>query len=359
MAERGELPGIVLRLSVLLLLLGFASVQLQGWASRNSVGYGSLQARLQRLGRSARRVKHVSVVYEKVEGQEIPGRIQCRDDSWRNRSIPNMETNRLARDRPCMLSKEETVSFVTLFVMPEVETASDRFSEAVEKKFEVRKVKKSRQDAVLRAFLESIQELLDSMIEDRKNNSSSPVSHAIFSDFDMIVVDDLGCVFKEFPHFDIAFTFRNNQRQPINSGVIMVRGTFGSLSRATQLLKEVVKIYLAKFRHAFGVLGDQLALADIVKGTLQARAFQEGVPVEATVMTTKTLFLPCVIYNWTPPEGAGQFQGMPTEVKVLHFKGRRKRLMIQAWYFYKKQGVLDFYKMKCLVLKSGRSKYDY
>lgn len=57
---------------------GFASVQLQGWASRNSVGYGSLQARLQRLGRSARRVKHVSVVYEKVEGQEIPGRIQCR-----------------------------------------------------------------------------------------------------------------------------------------------------------------------------------------------------------------------------------------------------------------------------------------
>lgn len=86
--------------------------------------------------------------------------------------------------------------------------------------------------------------------------------------------------------------------------------------RATQLLKEVVKIYLAKFRHAFGVLGDQLALADIVKGTLQARAFQEGVPVEATVMTTKTLFLPCVIYNWTPPEGAGQFQGMPTEVKV-------------------------------------------
>lgn len=69
------------------------------------------------------------------------------------------------------------------------------------------------------------------MIEDRKNNSSSPVSHAIFSDFDMIVVDDLGCVFKEFPHFDIAFTFRNNQRQPINSGVIMVRGTFGSLSR--------------------------------------------------------------------------------------------------------------------------------
>lgn len=68
-----------------------------------------------------------------------------------------METNRLARDRPCMLSKEETVSFVTLFVMPEVETASDRFSEAVEKKFEVRKVKKSRQDAVLRAFLESIQ----------------------------------------------------------------------------------------------------------------------------------------------------------------------------------------------------------
>ena len=68
-------------------------------------------------------------------------------------------------------------------------------------------------------------------MEKRKNSSNSPIMHLIFSDFDMIVVDDLGCVFKDYPFFDVALTFRNNRRQPINSGVIMVRGTLESLSR--------------------------------------------------------------------------------------------------------------------------------
>ena len=86
--------------------------------------------------------------------------------------------------------------------------------------------------------------------------------------------------------------------------------------RGKLLLKEVVKVYRAKFRYATGVLGDQLAIADVVKETVQLQAFQGGVPFEASVMATKTLFLPCAIYNWTPPEGAGQFHGMPTEVKV-------------------------------------------
>lgn len=69
------------------------------------------------------------------------------------------------------------------------------------------------------------------MIEDWKNNSFSLVLYVIFLDFDMIVVDDLGCVFKEFFYFDIVFIFWNNQRQLINFGVIMVWGMFGSLLR--------------------------------------------------------------------------------------------------------------------------------
>jgi hypothetical protein len=69
------------------------------------------------------------------------------------------------------------------------------------------------------------------MIENRKNSSATPITHVIFSDFDMIVVDDLGCVFKDYPFFDVALTFRNNRRQPINSGVIMIRGTLESLTR--------------------------------------------------------------------------------------------------------------------------------
>lgn len=33
--------------------------------------------------------------------------------------------------------------------------------------------------------------------------------------------------------------------------------------------------------------------------------------------------------------------------------------MIHAWSVYKQHGVEDFSNMKCAVLKSGRSKYDY
>ncbi|KAG0504909.1 hypothetical protein M758_N010700 [Ceratodon purpureus] len=75
------------------------------------------------------------------------------------------------------------------------------------------------------------QDFLGDMIEKRKNSSAYSITHVIFSDFDMIVVDDLGCAFKTFVSFDVALTFRNNQRQPINSGVIMIRGTLESLTR--------------------------------------------------------------------------------------------------------------------------------
>lgn len=45
-------------------------------------------------------------------------------------------------------------------------------------------------------------------------------------------------------------------------------------------------------------------------------------------------------------------------VQVLHFKGSRKRLMIEAWNFLKHNNgsVSD---MKCLILSSGRAKYDF
>ncbi|KAF7154387.1 hypothetical protein RHSIM_Rhsim01G0149000 [Rhododendron simsii] len=57
------------------------------------------------------------------------------------------------------------------------------------------------------------------------------------------------------------------------------------------------------------------------------QAFQEEIG------GASVLFLPCAIYNWTPPEGAGQFHGMPLDVKVIHFKGSRKRLLLKSWKF--------------------------
>ena len=66
------------------------------------------------------------------------------------------------------------------------------------------------------------------------------------------------------------------------------------------------------------MLGDQLALAWIMKSqlSLEAKDFAKRMPFMADMEGTSILFLPCAMYNWTPPEGAGQFHGMPLNVKV-------------------------------------------
>lgn len=108
------------------------------------------------------------------------------------------------------------------------------------------------------------------------------------------------------------------------------------------------------------MLGDQLALAWVVKSrhSFDARLFTQKQPFVHDIDGTSVLFLPCAIYNWTPPEGAGQFHGMPLDVKVVHFKGSRKRLMLEAWDFFS-SSKSDISDMLCLILKSGRTKYDF
>jgi hypothetical protein len=66
------------------------------------------------------------------------------------------------------------------------------------------------------------------------------------------------------------------------------------------------------------MLGDQLALAWVVKSYLPTAFGKFSRPEIFTgeVNGASVLFLPCAVYNWTPPEGAGQFHGMPLDVKV-------------------------------------------
>lgn len=66
------------------------------------------------------------------------------------------------------------------------------------------------------------------------------------------------------------------------------------------------------------MLGDQLALAWVVKSHLPSalRKFTKHKAFTGEVNGASVLFLPCAVYNWTPPEGAGQFHGMPLDVKV-------------------------------------------
>ncbi|KAF5198274.1 polyphosphatidylinositol phosphatase [Thalictrum thalictroides] len=187
------------------------------------------------------------------------------------------------------------------------------------------------------------------------------IHHYIFTDSDIAVVDDLGQIFYNYPKFHVAVTFRNNKGQPLNSGFIAVRGTPDGILRAKVFLQEVLKIYSSKYMKATRMLGDQLALAWLVKShpSFDAKRFSRPNAFSYDIGRTSVLFLPCAVYNWTPPEGAGQFHGMPLDVKVVHFKGSRKRLMLESWNFYNSSAPAGISNMLCLILMSGRTKYDF
>lgn len=185
------------------------------------------------------------------------------------------------------------------------------------------------------------------------------INHYIFTDSDIAVVDDLGQIFHKYPNFHLALTFRNNKEQPLNSGFIAVRGTPDGIIRAKGFFNEVLEVYISKYTNASRMLGDQLALAWVVKShhSFDTRRFTRPQPFLEEIGGASVLFLPCAIYNWTPPEGAGQFHGMPLDVKVVHFKGSRKRLMLESWNFFNSSS--DISDMLCLILMSGRTKYDF
>ncbi|XP_058093367.1 uncharacterized protein LOC131239605 isoform X2 [Magnolia sinica] len=191
----------------------------------------------------------------------------------------------------------------------------------------------------------------------RKNH----LDNYIFTDSDVAVVDDLGDVFKKYPDFHLALTFRNNKDQPLNSGFIAVRGTPDGILKAKIFLQQVLEVYNSKYMKASRMLGDQLALAWVVKShpSFDVKRFTRPEAFLDEIHGASVLFLPCAVYNWTPPEGAGQFHGMPLDVKVVHFKGSRKRLMLESWNFYTSYAASDYSDMLCLILRSGRTKYDF
>ncbi|XP_022757066.1 uncharacterized protein LOC111304612 isoform X1 [Durio zibethinus] len=185
------------------------------------------------------------------------------------------------------------------------------------------------------------------------------ITHFIFTDSDIAVIDDLGQIFEMHQNFHLALTFRNNKEQPLNSGFIAVRGTRDGILRAKIFLQKVLEVYSSRYMNASRMLGDQFALAWVVKShpSFNGKRFSKAQAFIKEIGGASVLFLPCATYNWTPPEGAGQFHGMPLDVKVVHFKGSRKRLMLEAWNFFSSSA--DISDMLCLILKSGRTKYDF
>ncbi|KAL2940799.1 putative cytochrome P450 6a20 [Bienertia sinuspersici] len=266
-------------------------------------------------------------------GQGLQNRLHCEGTKALNK------THHTAPQSP---KSGENVSFVTAFtIYNSSENNVDKKSPNLVTIGNTSYTKLERSMAVLASFINFIQAFLTARLEEQNKHVQGQKKHYIFTDSDVAVVDDLGQLFDKYPSFHLALTFRNNKDQPLNSGFIAVRGTAEGLQRAKVFLENVLEAYTTKYMKASRMLGDQLALAWVVRShpSFDARRFSKPVAFSEEINGASILFLPCASYNWTPPEGS------------------RKRLMLEAWNFFHSSSNMD--DMLCLVLGSGRTKYDF
>ncbi|KAL0379667.1 UNVERIFIED_CONTAM: hypothetical protein Sangu_0031000 [Sesamum angustifolium] len=281
-------------------------------------------------------------------GEGLPDRLQCQGTKALNKTHFGMSRKNFRSIDP--------VAFVTVFTIYNSTVGSRPVDLVTVGNISYNKVERSL--GILNVFINFIQAFLETRLE-KLSHKQEQFTHFIFTDSDIAVIDDLGQIFIDYPNFDLALTFRNNKEQPLNSGFIAVRGTAEGIQRGKAFLQEVLKVYSSKFMKASRMLGDQLALAWVVRSNpnFNVRRFSRREAFVDKISGASVLFLPCYSYNWTPPEGAGQFHGMPLDVKVVHFKGSRKRLMLESWNFFSSYS--DLSDTLCLILKSGRTKYDF
>ncbi|KAI4964005.1 hypothetical protein ZWY2020_008499 [Hordeum vulgare] len=174
------------------------------------------------------------------------------------------------------------------------------------------------------------------------------------------------------PRSDVIILTDPKSKLSINQGRASILPIEGNYSRGNLMLQRIksyiVSLSRAKLeevhcvncvRHFVFTDSDMAVVEDLGhiftsqplnSGFVAVRGTRDGISNICSV-------LPCEVYNWTQPEGAGQFHGMPLDLKVVHFKGSRKRLMLEAWDFYNSTSQLS--DMLCLILKSGRTKYDF
>ncbi|KAK9692342.1 hypothetical protein RND81_09G257400 [Saponaria officinalis] len=290
-------------------------------------------------------------------GQGLQNRLQCHGTK---------SLNKIHRVASQSLKSRKNVAFVTVFTIynSSSESHKDKFSESVTVG-NISYTKLERSIAILDSFIKFIKVtmplsniiILTDPESDFRIDRERVTTYPIQGDYsrDKLMLQRI----RSYIAFLTARLEENNKDQPLNSGFIAVRGTAEGLKRAKEFLNEVLKAYTEKYMKASKMLGDQLALAWVVRShpSFDSRKFSKPVAFMEDYDGASVLFLPCAIYNWTPPEGAGQYHGMPLDVKVVHFKGSRKRLMLEAWNFFNSSSNMD--DMLCLILSSGRTKYDF
>ncbi|MEM7134241.1 MAG: hypothetical protein AAF702_48675 [Chloroflexota bacterium] len=150
-------------------------------------------------------------------------------------------------------------------------------------------------------------------------------SHIVFLDSDMLINASLDHLFTQ--SFDVALTYRDDAKWPINAGINFVHGNRLAGGRAFHTL------WLDHFQQAHDQAtiwgGDQDALRDL----LNEADFSRHHDFIHTQHGFDILLLPCADYNFSTADQHGMTGHYP-QTKVLHFKGRRKPNMIPYWERY-------------------------
>ncbi len=117
--------------------------------------------------------------------------------------------------------------------------------------------------------------------------------------------------------FDMAFTIRDNDKWPINNGVIFLNPDMKILiAQWWELAIGLCKGYPTETQDWYG---DQLSLYDL---WLTGRHKQLGLNV---------CMLPCEVYNASPRNGQDLDTKLIKSAYIIHLKGPRKTMMQEYW----------------------------
>jgi hypothetical protein len=159
-------------------------------------------------------------------------------------------------------------------------------------------------------------------------------SEIVLLDSDMLVNSSL----KELGEkdFDVALTYRKQHELPfkkkelaINGGVIFLKKN--RKAQALSFLRQVFQVFQSKYNtEKLWWWGEQYALIHVV-GSQNIPSAGEAL---VNIGENKVLLLPCEEYNFSPPAEYRAIRRELTEKKIIHFKGKRKKLMPFYWDLY-------------------------
>ena len=144
----------------------------------------------------------------------------------------------------------------------------------------------------------------------------------IFLDSDILILSDLSTIFDD--NFDIGITYRNWDKWPVNAGIHFVNDINRDLS--INFYKEWYDVFSDKYSYQSVWGGDQDAIHYMLKNI----NFNRKDEFYYNYKMYKLKLMHCDIYNYSS-EMNEKMDIIPKNVKVMHFKGNRKKFMKNVW----------------------------